>query len=83
MLPSVSGQGQLINILGGEVGGQGIWGQPAAARAASFHSGEKGGEGRGRIQQETEQGENQGDTLGESSPQGTAAGIWGGTILFY
>lgn len=82
MLPSATGQGQFINILGGEAGGQGIWGKPAAARAASFHSGEKGGEGRGRTQQgNREQGENQGETLGENSPQGTAAGIRGGTTL--
>lgn len=41
VLPSAAGQGQLVNISGGGVGGQGIWGQPAPAKAVIFPPGEE------------------------------------------
>lgn len=41
VLPSAAGQGQLVNISGGGVSGQGIWGQPTPAKAAIFPPGKE------------------------------------------
>lgn len=40
VLPNTIGQEQLINILGGRINGQGIWGQPTPAKTATFLPGE-------------------------------------------
>lgn len=65
VLPSATGQGQIINVLGGEVGGQGIWGQPSLQEG-------KGGEAKNPKESK---GRTRETHKGESSPQGAAAAL--------